>query len=1121
MSVLHAATRRQNQAAEPDASTWLSANAGSGKTRVLTDRVARLLLNGVSPQNILCLTYTKAAATEMQNRLFQRLGTWSMTEDPDLTAALQHLGVEGLDHARLSQARRLFARAIETPGGLRIQTIHSFCTSLLRRFPLEAGVSPRFAEMDDRAAALLRDDLLESLAAGEGRDAIDAVAAVLSDVDLVRLTSAVIQHRARMAGGARFEEIADWFGLPPAACIDDWVAAAFDGTEPALIARIDTICQTLAPSYVALGGDLAALNWSKPDEALYRACCDLFTDSKGEFKIGRIPQSNHKAARAAFEPVAADLDALIERVAAVRDLENRLDAAHRTKALYDFAAVFLPAYERQKQLRGWLDFDDLIQKTIALLSDPQVADWVLYRLDGGLDHILVDEAQDTSPAQWTVIERLAQEFTSGRGSREDRLRTIFVVGDKKQSIYSFQGADPREFDRMQAHFADRLKAIEAPFRALELEFSFRSSDAILRVVDQVAETHGVAQPDMRHRAFHAELPGRVDLWAPVPPNDKLEKKHWYDPVDIVGTDHHDVTLARKIADQIARMIETETIPAGNGKCRKITPGDFMILVRRRTNLFQEIIRACKARGLPVAGADRLKLGAELAVKDLSALLSFLATPEDSLSLAAVLRSPLFGWSEAELYKLAADRAEQHLWPALRHRSAEFPETVEILQDLLASADFLRPFDLLERILIRHDGRRRLLARLGPEAEDGIDELLTQALAFERVEVPSLTGFLVWMETDDVEVKRQMDAAGDLVRVMTVHGAKGLESPIVILPDTSKLRRPPREEIVTLEEGRPIWAPLADRQPEVVKEALAQLKDRQREEWLRLLYVAMTRAEAWLIVTAAGDVGKSGESWYQIVADALGEIGAETWDSPTGSGYRYGHGRWSAAAPVTSEPVGSPTEPRPAWADIRIAAPARTAGPKAPSDLGGDKAVLQAGDPDADREASLLLGRRVHRLLEHLPARPPGEWSALAARLLATGADAADAPVAQELLDMLRPVMLEPDLAFLFGDAALTEVDITAELPAMGGLRISGAIDRLIVAPDKVLAVDFKTNAQVPASPEEVPEGLLRQMGAYQAALERVYPDRAVEVAILWTGGPDLMPLGRDIVMSALRRATAS
>ncbi len=1109
------ATERQVQAARPDASTWLAANAGSGKTRVLTDRVARLLLSGVEPQHILCLTYTKAAASEMQNRLFRRLGAWAMLPDDRLAGELADLGAgNGTDPDHLARARTLFARALETPGGLKIQTIHSFCAALLRRFPLEARVSPQFAEMEDRAAALLRAEIVEDFSDGPEAGVIDAVARHITDADFSTLTAAIARNRNAFGVPIDRQDLLAVFGLPPGFDADQLVRRVFLGGETELLRRLRSV--------LATGG----INDGKAAEKLlatgYCGLSDLpvlenvFLTGAGakepfSAKTGSFPG---KALREAHGDLMSELEPFMRRVEAARQQRLGLAAVQKSTALHGFAAAFLPEYAHRKQLRGWLDFDDLILKARQLLNDPAVAAWVLYRLDGGIDHILVDEAQDTSPAQWDVIEKLAQEFTSGQGARSDVERTIFVVGDKKQSIYSFQGADPQAFDRMQAEFADRLRGHGGELQDMTLEHSFRSSEIILRLVDLVFDGRVEAGfgGDGKHRAFKSDLPGRVDLWPVVEKLDDGDDRVWTDPVDRSCAQHHTVILANRIAGSIKRMIETgETIPidgdkAGTFNRRPVRAGDFLILVQRRSDLFAEIIRACKSANLPIAGADRLKVGAEMAVKDLAALLSFLVTPEDSLSLAIVLKSPLLGWDEQALFDLAHRRDVPYLWQALRSRAAEFPETLAMLNDLRGQTDFLRPYDLIERILTRHDGRRRLLGRLGHEAEDGINALLSQALAYERAEIPSLTGFLVWMETDDLEVKRQMGSAGNVVRVMTVHGAKGLESPIVILPDTGK-RKPPGPDEIMMVEGTPLWRTNADQIPDILKEARDLARAKQMNERLRLLYVALTRAEKWLIVAAAGDLDKNGDSWYQMVEAVMTAENAEQLSVGGQAIQRMAHGDWDAPE-LAGDPEDRPeTILLPDVFERPAPAPQVLTQTLSPSDLGGAKAL--AGDQGLDEDAAKRRGTRLHLLLEHLPGVAQGEWPMAAAHILADTAE----PERSDLLAEATTVLTNPALAEVFAPGTLAEVPVTARL---GSTRMHGVIDRLLVAPDRVLAVDFKSNATVPDDAAACPEGVLRQMGAYAQALAQIYPDRRIETAILWTRAAILMPLPHDLVTDALR-----
>ena len=1113
------ATERQVQAANPSASTWLSANAGSGKTRVLTDRVARLLLRGVLPQHILCLTYTKAAASEMQNRLFKRLGKWAMRGDDDLRKDLAELGISGqLDDAALSNARTLFARAIEAPGGLKIQTIHSFCSSILRRFPLEARVSPLFKEMEERAADMLREDVVETMAQGPDAALLAGVSRHFTGEDLNVLTREITGRRHAFTKPLSVAEVLEKLGHDRNLTLDAIAQRVFLGGEADLFEELVPILRASGVNDNKLADALSLID-TLDASALPVLERVLLTgkDAKSPFsaKIDSVPT---KGIQKANPQLINQLTPLMLRVEDNRERRLAVLAAERAAALSAFACRFVELYEKQKQLRGWLDFDDLILRTRDLLEDKYVAEWVLYRLDGGIDHILVDEAQDTSPVQWQVIERLAQEFTSGSGARNDVERTIFVVGDKKQSIYSFQGADPAEFDRMREEFERRLKPSGKTLNNLGLEFSFRSSQAILRLVDATFKpfhNNGFPQ-DTSHRAFHGDLPGRVDLWPMVASSESAEKDAWYQPVDRKGETHHDVVLANNIADQIARMIaEKETIPAEKPKNSDlypqvpVQPGDILILVQRRSGLFHEIIRACKARDLPVAGADRLRVGGELAVKDLAALLRFLDTPEDNLSLATALRSPLFGWSEQALFDLAHRRTSTHLWRALRDREADYPDTMKTIWDLMENADFLRPYDLIERILTRHDGRRKLLSRLGTEAEDGINALLTQALAYERSSVPSLTGFLVWMETDDLEIKRQMDSAGNRIRVMTVHGSKGLEAPIVILPDTAKRDSNNRSNLIDLDDVS-LWAPKKDDTPEALANQQEKKKSSELEERLRLLYVAMTRAEKWLIVAAAGDLGKDGRAWYEIIQSGLRSIGAEPFDFPVGQGLRYTHGDWQGPKVDHKAEKESTLPDLPEFFRSPAPTPPETRKSLSPSDLGGAKAL--PGDAGLDEEAAKRRGTWIHLLLEHLPAYPEQSWNEIARTVLASHeTPPADTEIAN-LLNEARGVLKNSEFTHLFSADTLAEVAVTS---CLGSNRLHGIIDRLIVAPDRILAVDFKTNATVPETPEGTPLGLLRQMGAYAHALSQIYPNRPIETAILWTRDAKLMSLPHDLVTKAL------
>ncbi len=1087
------ATLRQIDAAAPSRSTWVSANAGSGKTRVLTNRVARLLLAGCEPQKILCLTYTKAAAAEMQNRLFSTLGTWAMKPDGELAEELSKLGEKDVAVERLAEARKLFARALETPGGLKIQTIHSFCGAVLRRFPLEAGVSPQFQEMDDRQAKQLRAEILEEIAE-EASNVFADMASWLSGEDTDGLLNGILKH-ADALGRVDDQALATVLDADPDATDDILLAQAMQGVS-------DQEIRQLADA-MAAGGANDKKFAAKIQAGLALSAADAMEIFEDAFLTNGQRRSDHnfptKAVKAAHPWVPDMMELLKDRLFEARQGRLKRDAFNRARALYNFAAEFLRRYSARKSLLSRLDFDDLIQKTRALLKRSGYSGWVLYRLDGGIDHILVDEAQDTSPDQWEIVRLLAEEFYVGEGAQE-ATRTIFVVGDEKQSIYSFQGADPHEFGRMRDAFAAKLAGISAELQTVDLLHSFRSAKPILKLVDRVFSgdvTAGIEGP-VEHQAFKEDLPGRVELWPFIEKPEDPEPSDWWVPVDSAPPDAPHLLLAESVAERVAGIIDGKQLLPGSD--RAIRAGDFMVLVQSRGPLFHAIIKALKSRGVEVAGADRLKIVEELAVKDLLALLAFVATPEDDLSLACVLRSPLCGLSEGDLYRLAQGRTGT-LWKRLEEHMGDHPQAYEMLRALRGRADFIRPYDLLEQVLIAHDGRRKLLARLGPEAEDGVDELLNQALAYESVEAPTLTGFLSWITSDDVEVKRQMDAEGDRVRVMTVHGAKGLESPIVILPDTMKReewRHPP--QVIEID-GVPVWRTSKNDSPDVMQEHEDQRQQREREESERLLYVAMTRAKQWLIVAGAGSAQKRKDGWYDKIEAAFPED-AKAEETPDGIAkvIECNWGTGVAEAEITAQT----RVDFPAGLASPIPAPPRKLQYLSPSDLGGEHA-LAGGDP-AEAAAAMRRGTDIHTLLEVLPDMPQDQWPDIAVRLVDDW---------EALLPEAAAVLTAPELSHIFSPDALAEVPVTAYIDPLDA-PIMGRIDRLIVADDHILIVDFKSNRDVPDSPGTTPSGFLKQMGAYADALRQVYPGKEIRTAILWTRTATLMALPENVTAAALR-----
>ncbi len=747
--------------------------------------------------------------------------------------------------------------------------------------------------------------------------------------------------------------------------------------------------------------------------------------------------------------------------------------------------------------------------------------WVLYKLDLGIDHVLVDEAQDTGPLQWQVVSAIAEEFLSGHGSAGGTRagpRSIFVVGDEKQSIFSFQGAEPREFGRMLGQFDKRFAALGTPLGRPALRTSYRSAPAILRFVDAVFEGNAGAAltatgEPVRHVAHRQGAFGRVDLWPLIEPEEAGDQPEWWRPVDFVPASDARERLAVTVAEHIAALLREGWLAArGDRPARRIRPADILVLVAKRNPLAPGIVRRLKSLDIPVAGADRLKLATEIAVQDLLALAKVACLPSDDLSLAALLRSPLCGLGEDELFDLAHGRPGT-LWQAL-HRSRH-GAAASFLSDMASRADFLRPYEFLEHALIRHDGRRRLLARLGLEAEDAIDELLAQALVYETGEAPSLAGFVAWIEAGDVEVRREMESGGDLVRVMTVHGAKGLEAPIVILPDTVSGGRQGNVLIPAAATGNQpdltLWPGKKTQDDRVARAGRDAAAARDAAERKRLLYVALTRAEDWLILCGANQKQKRGssDSWYGMLADGMERCRVvERLPSPTGDGEmrRFETGTPpeppgaapAGGAPAGGAPVpGAGAPPLPAWLGRapREARPARLS----PSGL---VPVEPHGGAGVGREAALRFGRAVHLLLERLADRPAALRAGLAERLLADGFGDLAAAQRQLAWDEAARVLAMPEAAALFKPGTLAEVGVVIAGP--GGTRMTGRIDRLAVGTTEVLIVDIKTDRMPPAAPEAVPAGYLAQLGAYRSAIAAAWPGRSIATALLWTARPELM-----------------
>jgi ATP-dependent helicase/nuclease subunit A len=1108
----------QRDASDPQEHVWLSASAGTGKTYVLSARVLRLLLRGVKPDAILCLTFTKAGAAEMAERVHARLADWVQISDAELFKELEALAEPSGPEQR-EFARTLFATVLESRGGgLRIMTIHAFCQTLLAGFPLEAGIAPGFRPLEGREEAALVQSVLTELVVQAEQEGDTRLLGDLRALSLRLGEAEAVSFLKRAAGAVDALEVV---GLGLGATVRRAMAVPADFSA----ADVADACTDGAfdrSGFLELAGMYA--NWeTKTGEAAADRIAEWLLGSP-EDRAQELPQlllvwktqagefrKNGPKDRG-FPDLVARLDAWCSELV---ELSARAELAEAVTAALGAALRYGRAYADAKRARGLVDFDDQIRLTRNLLVEPGMGDWIRYKLDQATDHILVDESQDTNRAQWDIVEALADEFWAGDGAKGDKLRTIFAVGDYKQAIYGFQGTDPQHYKRAGLQF--ELKALNAgqALQQLSLDQSFRSSPPVLQVVDQVldelgADALGLETLSPMHTSFKGGS-GEVLLLPPVTAENDPEDDGEEGWVSSATRD-----LATKLARQVKAWLAEPMWLAG--KNRALAPGDVMILVRRRSDIAALLVARLHEEGVPVAGVDRLRLQAPLAVQDLLAAIRFAAQPQDDLNLANLLVSPLIGWTQDDLFKVAYGRSGD-LWDVV-----PAGETRDALRDILSAADNITPYAFLENLLSGAlQGRKKLLARLGKEARDPVDELLNAALQFEREGVASLQQFLDWFDRGETEVVRDAGAAGDAVRVMTVHGAKGLQAPLVILADACAdperaLERNFKWTIDGVVENLPLFRPRTAERALVgsLQDSMDEADDKARKEHWRLLYVAMTRAEERLVI--AGSLGPRAkgvvpeESWHAAVGRAMDSLGAAGIEKAHwGPSLQYG-----TAAPSTGNvhPIRSPSaelntsspplapndDTLPAWLYHSAPQEARPPRPLAPSSIGEDDVANPP--PSADMAAAAERGRLLHALFERLPSLPPEMRRAAGeAWLMSEGADPA-------LVDNALSIIDDPDFADVFAAHALAEAPIAG---VVDGLVIAGTVDRLSVGANHVDIVDFKTGRRVPARPDDCPPQHLRQMAAYAAVLQGIFPDHEIRATLLYSEGPVLLPLSPGLL----------
>jgi ATP-dependent helicase/nuclease subunit A len=1136
----------QARASDPASSAFVSANAGSGKTHVLVQRVIRLLLDGVPPEKILCITFTKAAAANMAERVFTRLGHWVTLDDAALDAAIRDAGIARPDEKLRSRARELFACALETPGGLKVQTIHALCTRLLQQFPFEANVPARFAVLDERDQAEMMERANLKVLLDASRDpqnpagrALDIAMASAADVtfkDVVREACLSRDHFMAWtdsAGSAKaaMAQVSSALGVDPSARLDDVEREIVDGPHlprarwEDIAAILDTGSKSDSDQAARLREALAFSGSEQVDAYLAVFLTEALAPRKSV--VTKKFCDNNPAIGGLFEREADRIGPLVEK-------RRALTIRDRTQALLVIATAVAANYRREKQERGLLDYDDLIDKTLQML-DRVSSSWVHFKLDRGVDHVLIDEAQDTSPRQWDIVAHLISEFTTGEGARDGVKRTIFAVGDEKQSIFSFQGAAPREFDLQGRELERKFKEARQQFERLAFKHSFRSGTAILQSVDHVFRDQTI------YRSIHAENayplhealpdagPSLIDLWKLELPDPRQDIEGWRAPFDAVSETSPEVRLARRIQAEIKSLVAEGTMTGPTDNRRLLTYGDVLVLVRRRGNAFDAVIQALKHANIPVAGADRLKLTEHIAIIDLMNLADALLLPQDDLALAVALKSPLFGLTDDDLFNLAWQR-KGSLRSALAHHAAtdqKFEAALARLNACEARAMQETPFAFYAWLLggqgPGEGGRARILRRLGHEANDALDEFLELALGYERKAPASLQGFMAWLRAADTEVKRDMEISRDEVRVMTVHGAKGLEAPVVFLVDTTtspadttrlKLVRMPQGNAAPHAPGVVVWAGKKAEDPPAVAAAREAMLSETEDEYRRLLYVAMTRAADRLVIGGCMPGNRNvlrPLSWYDLIEKGLGNSGLHMQNVPPPDGVVKRFSRAEDASPpavaVSAQPSAT-VIPLPAW--LRTAGPREASAERfvRPSDPAEDGHALRTGESVQLRARALQRGKLVHRLLQSLPDIALERRQQVAANYLARNADGWNEDDRAALASQVLLLIGDIRFAAVFAPGSRAEVSIVGRVdrPGRPPVLVSGQIDRLAVTPAEVLIVDYKTNHAPPAAVAEAPMAYIRQLALYRAVLARLYPLVPIRVALLWTETPEMMEI---------------
>ncbi len=1037
----------QLKASNPLLSSWVSASAGTGKTKILTDRVLRLLLQAVPFNKILCLTFTNAAANEMQERIIANFEKWAHFSPQDLCSTLENTLGRKATKDELTIASSLFDSYLKTQDQINIYTIHSFCQKILKKFPLEAGISPHFKIIDEfKVKQIIRDIKKQLFNLPELEPITRFFAENFHELTIDDIFNKIISAKTKIL--KKEPNLSSTYSDLVTQGINH--IQKLSNHDPNIYVDTINIENPEVKNIIAklIGNDLQN------------------TDLKSIF----LTLSGAKKKRIVVKKIAKPDSDLYRELENIQDKIYQLDQAKKAEYLFSYSKLLAiisekiaSEFEAYKRKNSFLDYDDLIIHTENLLTNSHAKEWVLYKLDGGVEHLLVDEAQDTSKNQWRIIEALIEEFYAGESNNYYKNRTIFVVGDEKQSIFSFQGADISTFSYMNKFLNEKLKNGRKPFETIDLNVSYRSTREILTCVNDVF--HKIAKNNLEdfsaklqemtpHRLSHS---GVVELWPLCVDEDSSDSEEFWPLVYQNNLGNGKIILAEKIANYVKEQINSGRIlPSTNAK---ISAEDFMILFRTRDDFTDEVIKALKKAEIDITGLDRIPLAEDLGVADLLAIANFVLNPENDLNLAALLKSPILRLPEQELYILAilAKKNRISLWKYL-NLEKQYSLIKTKLQEFLSLYEILPLVDFFLYITDVLNYRDVIT-----ENDEVIDEFLKLSKNYFLEYNSSLQNFIYWFQTHPITVKRDTDTKNKL-RIMTAHASKGLQSPIVILCDTTKLPNS-IERFIWDENDQLLSAKSSSYIPEFYETLKIKEQQKAYQEYLRLLYVGMTRAEDHLIICGYQGKNKIPENcWYKLINHSMQEIGSLDINGNLIYGTPYLH--------VVSQN------------SLHNKKHTKIIENKIPRPIKSWKPETRSSDYKSSPVA-LEYGLIFHKILE----------DAVGSKNL----DNFDKhPLIKTLSNNLQK-RIKTSLKKLVSNVQFKELlkhEIKTELSfgyKTGSEIKIGRVDLAVISKDQVVIIDYKSGNNY----DSIPEAYIKQLKFYKEAFMEIYPDKNINCKILW------------------------